>query len=285
MTDLATTIRLAKLAAEFQDAQAVKLFGFSPPLTDEQLASLSKSDRYRDARRAVLATPSFAGITGKAFSELVYAGRKLHVWEAIKKDIESGAKKLLRPIKTPKSLASAIRDVLDGTADKTKVVLAPGELDEAQQVIAANVKKLNKPSQAVFAIIEGAKKDPAFLHDIAVSLIEEVRHLVNDELVERNVDLWAKPKGAFLNSKTVGELFRLPKGATLDSVRKSSRMAAENAMADRQRADEKRRAAKAKARREAKKAAAAKAEPAGTREDDLAAIARFNATFVKLMRG
>jgi hypothetical protein len=229
----------------FQEAQALKIFGYSAPLSANQLLALSRSSTYRAARKAFIA--QCAVITDKDADELTFIGKHMDVWSRI------GHLPRLRPLRTPKSIASAIRDELRGK--KAVVTSQKGELDQAQATACAALKVLKtSPKRVVEATWEALKDEPGFMHEVATRLLSEIWHMTDDSLSERNQDSWAMPKGAFLKVMTTAELFKLPAGATLDDMRRSSRNAAENALAAKQIARERGNAAAAKARREAKRA-------------------------------
>lgn len=231
---------------EFQNAQAVKLFGWMPPLSANQLLSLSRSSTYRAARAGWVRASGV--LTDKDADELAFIAKHMDVWSRI------GHLPRLRPLRTPKSIAKAIREALRGKP--AKVAAAKGELDEAQAAAAAALKVLKtSPKRVVAAAWEALKDEPGFMHQVATQLLNEIWHAANDSLSERNQDGWALPKAAFLKANMTTEaLYKLPAGATLDDLKRTSRFAAENSLAARQIAAERGRAAAARARREAKKA-------------------------------
>ena len=204
MTDLAHTIRLAQTAVQFQDATAQKLFGWFAPLSVDQVRALSRSSDYHAARRALLRTKEFAGISEKGFSELVYCGRRLHVWEAMQEEPR------LRPVVSAKALAKVIRERLAGP--KIVVKLDKGEMDQAEAEAIAALKKINTSSDRVQRVLREALKDePATWHVVMLRSLNECLVEVNGLIEKRNLKGWAElPKGGFMKVMKAWQLLKLP---------------------------------------------------------------------------
>ena len=205
MTNLEITIALAADAAFFQDSQAMKLFSWFPPLSEQQIRSLSRSSDYHAARRALLRQPAWKGVDEKSFSELVYCGRRLHVWEAMREEPR------LRPVQSAKALAKVIRERLSGADRPVAVKLDAAELDKVEAEALAAIKRLNTSPERVARLVRAAMKDePAAWHAFALTTLFDVWNEINDQLAKRNQKLWAEPKHAFLNRMKAWKLLKLP---------------------------------------------------------------------------
>jgi len=248
-----TDLQTAALARTIEQAEAVAMLTsqFGGTLDDAEFAAIRRTDKWAFAIKRLMKRSLFAGIDEAAFSELTFIARRLHVWHAIK-DLPR-----LRPVTTPKGVAKAIRLALRPVPAKVEV--AGVEFDSDQQAeleaVAALKKVATTPKRLAAVAYEALKADPAMMHALAISLLNETWHAVNAVIAEGNQKPWGQPTGAFLKEMDAADLFKLPEGATYEIDRYEARARLENALADKQRAQAEAKRLAAKRRRELKKLA------------------------------
>jgi hypothetical protein len=143
-------------------------------------------------------------ITDKDCDELAFIAKHMDVWSAI------GHLPRLRPLRTPKSIAKAIREHLKGPSIAVKTERT--EIDVAQAELVEAMKRFRQaggtPARLIVATQAAVGADVGFMHAFAVRLVEEVRLQVN-ELI-RNQKPWGELGGAFLKPMKTWKLLKQP---------------------------------------------------------------------------